>query len=279
MLKIRPALILLIAACAAPLTAAAQPYQPPPASRDLLRNIDFSRAAPVDEAYRAEFKNCDDRNVFRGRTMTGVRKCSGDKNNVRALLKLENGAILYESKMGLDLDGSWKAWNTPGSTDLRGTSYQWPRTCAQSERDNQGLCQREQVDSEHIPYIVIPIAGPTPALRTEFRDKTGVDKGDFGVIIFRDAWVPAFVADGGPFNKLGEASAAALAGINQDRCTRHNAQGFCDRFTNSSIGQGVITIIFPGSRRAGMTPENVMQFACAAARDKLNLTGSPRCPP
>jgi hypothetical protein len=258
--------------------AQAQQYEPPAASRNLLRGIDFAHAAPVDEDYRAEFKRCDDQDVFRGQKLQGWRKCSPDKNNVKALLKLSNGAILYESKLSLDLDGSWKAWNTPGAADQRGTWYTWPRVCKPRERDTQGLCQREQVDAEHVPFIVIPIAGPK-ALRGEFRAKTGVDKGDFGVVVFGNHWVPAFVADGGPYNKLGESSAATLAALGEDRCTHHNDQGFCDRYRDASISSGVVTIIFPGSRRAGLKPDSAMKTMCDTAKTMLGLTGSPLCSP
>jgi hypothetical protein len=251
-------------------------YEPPEGSRALLNGIDFASATPVDEDYRGEFRRCDDTNVFRGQHLQGWRQCSGDKNNVEALLKLSNGAIVFESKLGLDLDGSWKTWNDPGAADLRTTWYQWPRTCKESERDSAGACQAEQVDAEHVPFAVIPIAGPS-SLRREFRDKTGVDKGDFGVIVFGDKWVPVFVADGGPYNKLGEGSAAALAALGEDRCRRHNDQGFCDRYRDASIPSGVITIIFPGSRSSEMTPTNALQLACETAKSKLNLTGSPLC--
>jgi len=264
------------AALAGASPAMAQTYEPPPASAALLENINFEDAVPVDEDYRAEFKRCDEENVFRGNTLSGWRKCSGDKNNVEALLRLEDGAIYFESKLALDLDGSWLSWNSPGLADLRATWFQWPRTCSDAERDSEGVCQKEQVDSEHVPFIVIPIAGPQ-SLRKEFQDKTGVSKGDFGVIIYKDKWVPGFVADGGPYNKLGEASAAALAALGEDRCRRHNDEGFCDRYRDASIEKDVITIIFPGSRRDDLTAENVVATICAEAKERLGLTGAPIC--
>lgn len=258
--------------------SAADAYAPPTTSRDLLKDIDFSKATPLDENYRAEFKRCDEHDEFRGHKLVGWRRCSGDKNNVRALLKLANGLIYFDSKLGLDLDGSWKAWNNKGKADLRGTWYQWPRSCKKSERDKRGLCQIEQVDAEHVPFIVIPVAGPEDTAG-EFRDKTGVGKGDFGVVIFGNKWVPAFVADGGPYNKLGEASAATLRELGVDRCLHHNAQGYCDSYRNRSIEGSVVTIIFPGSRREGMTRANAVEWMCQAAKAKLGLTESALCRP
>jgi hypothetical protein len=257
--------------------AQAAPFEPPAASKALLQGIDFANAKPIDDDYLAEFRNCDETNFFRGNPMAGWRKCSGDKNNVRTLLKLANGAIYFESKLGLDLDGSWKAWNAKGKADLKATWYQWPRSCNARQRDKKGLCQKEQVDAEHVPFIVIPIAGP-PSLGQEFRKKTGIDKGDFGVVIYGDKWVPAFVADGGPYNKLGEASAAVLAALGQDRCRHRNSSGFCDRYREASIPRDVITIVFPHSSLAGMTSDKAMAWMCSNAKDRLGLVGSPLCP-
>ena len=266
--------MICIAVAATPVMA--PDYRPPPASQSLLTQINFQAAQPVDEDYRAQFQRCDDRNEFRGYQLVGWRQCSGDKNNVRALLKLPSGAILWESKLSLDLDGSWKAWNDRGGADQRGTWYQWPRACPDSERDDQKLCQREQVDAEHIPFVVIPIAGPEETGR-EFREKTGIGKGDLGVVIYRDKWVPVLVGDGGPYNKLGEASAAALSALGVDRCIHHNGAGFCDAYKDASVESGVITIIFPGSHPTGLTPDNVIATACENARSRLGLRGSSLC--
>ncbi len=275
MLRLHFALPILIASLVG--GAHAADYTPPAASAEILKSINFGAAVPIDEDYRAQFKRCDDANVFRDRTLKGWRRCSTDKNNVRALLKLANGAIYFESKLGLDLDGSWKTWNDPGSADLRTTWYQWPKTCSAAERDSAGACQREQVDAEHVPFIVIPIAGPTTTLGKEFRNKAGIGKGDFEIIIYKDVWVPAFVADGGPFNKLGEASAAALVALGEDRCTKQNDAGFCTRYRDSSIASGVVTIVFPGSRRAGMTADTALAWMCEEAKNRLDLSGSPLC--
>ncbi len=270
-------IVLLIVGIAAA-SHSANAYDPPAASKPLLARIDFVAARPVDEDYRSQFALCDAKDEFRGQVLTGWRRCSGDKNRVNALLRLADGSILYESKLGLDLDGSWIAWNDNGPADQRGTWYQWPRSCTAGERDSNGLCAREQVDAEHIPFAVIPIAGPS-GLDREFRQKTGVDKGDFGVLIFRDRWTPVFVADGGPYNKLGEASAAALAALGEDRCRHRNEQGFCNKYQDVSIETGVLTILFPGSRRADVTAETIMSAACNIARQRLGLTGAPGCDP
>jgi hypothetical protein len=255
-------LVVLCFLCLGPTGATAQTYQPPQASLALISGIGFDKATAVSEDYRAEFARCDRENIFRGVVQT--RKCRNDPNKLRALLRLADGSIYFDAKMGLDLDGSWLAWNNPGKTDLKHTWLQW---CNQSTRS----CQ---VDPDVYAYIVIPISGPKQHAR-EFTALTGVDKGDFALVIYRDRWVPAFVADGGPYNKLGEASAAVFAAVGADRCRAWNAAGRCTRYLNASIEQNVLYIVFPGSRRPDMTAENALALARAEACTRLQLPGCP----
>lgn len=236
--------VLLLAAAAAP-----PAYTPPPASADAVRDVDFSAASPLDEDYRAQFERCDRENIFRGALMKGFRRCKNDPNRVRALLKFPNGAVFFESKMGLDIDGSHKACGDPGSADQCPTWFRWP-----------GLTGNARfVDSDKFPYVVIPIAGPNATLGKEFRNKTGVDSGDLGVVVFRDKVVPVFVADGGPHNKLGEGSAALFRELGEDRCREMGAGGHCKRYLDASIERGVLFFLFPGSKIRGLTPENALE--------------------
>src|SRR2546423_5614918 len=199
--------VMLVALYSAPRIAQPTPYTPPPASAGVLRDVDFNSARPVDEAYRAEFDRCDRENIFEGVRMTGFRRCSTDPNRARALLKFPKGTIFIESKFGLDIDGSQKACSDPGSADQCSTWFEWP-----------GLPKPARfVDSDKFPYVVIPIAGLGGRDDREFRDKTGVDKGDLGVVVFTDKIVPVFVADGGPHNKLWEGAAALFKAIWEDR--------------------------------------------------------------
>lgn len=224
-------------------------YTPPPASASVLRDVDFAAARPLDENYRAEFDRCDRENIFRGVRMTGFRRCSTDPNRVRALLRFPNGTIFFESKMGLDIDGSRKACTDPGLADLCATWFRWP-----------GLTGNARfVDSDKFPYVVIPIANQRGRSDPEFRDKTGVDQGDLGVVVFRDKVVPVFVADGGPHNKLGEGSAALFREVGQDRCRRVGSGGHCEHYLDASIERGVLFFLFPGSRIQGLTPDNALE--------------------
>jgi hypothetical protein len=240
--------VLLFAASGA--TAPQLPvYTPPTASAGAVRDVDFSAARPLDEDYRAQFARCDRENIFRGKRMRGRSRCSTDPNRVRALLKFPNGAVFFESKMGLDLDGSHKACSDPGSADQCPTWFTWP-----------GLTGKASfVDSDKFPYVVIPIAGPSVQRGREFRNKTGVAAGDLGVVVFRDKVVPVFVADGGPHNKLGEGSAALFRELGEDRCRETDAAGHCKRYLDASIERGVLFFIFPGSKIQGLTPENALE--------------------
>lgn len=249
-MKIMLSATLMLLALYAPLRVAQPPgYTPPPASAGVLRDVDFSAARPLDEDYRAQFDRCDRENIFRDVRMTGFRRCSTDPNRVRALLKFPNGTVFFESKMGLDIDGSHKACNDPGLADLCATWFRWP-----------GLTGNARfVDSDKFPYVVIPIAGLRGRSDREFRNKTGVDSGDLGVVVFRDKIVPVFVADGGPHNKLGEGSAALFREVGVDRCRRMGSDGHCERYLDASIEGGVLFFLFPGSKPEGLTPDNALE--------------------
>lgn len=224
-------------------------YTPPPASASVLRDIDFSRARQLDEAYRAEFGRCDRENIFRGVRMTGFRQCKNDPNRVRALLRFPNGTVFIQSKLGLDIDGSQKACKAPGLADQCATWFEWP-----------GLPKPVRfVDSDKYPFVVIPVAGLRGRDDREFRNKTGVDKSDLGVVIFKDKIVPVFVADGGPHNKLGEGSAALFRALGEDRCLRVGQEGHCERYRDASIEGDVLFFLFPGSRIEGLTPDNALE--------------------
>jgi Fungal chitosanase of glycosyl hydrolase group 75 len=228
---------------------AALAYDPPAASKLAVQGIDFAGATAIDEDYRAEFKSCDDQDIFRGTKMKGWRKCSGDKNNMAAFLKFASGAVFFEGKMSLDLDGSWKACNSPGLADLCPTWYTWPGVAG----------KKSFIDSDAYPYVVIPIAGPK-AHRAEFRDKTAIGRGDFAVVVFDGKIVAAIVGDGGPYNKMGEASNAVFKAVGKDRCRKTNSDGHCVRYKDASLESGALYFIFPGTARADITPANALEL-------------------
>jgi hypothetical protein len=223
-------------------------YSPPPASAGAVGGIDFNSAVAIDESYRAEFDRCDRDDVFEGQSLQGMRKCSGDKNRVKALLKFPNGAVFFESKLSLDIDGSQKACNAPGPADNCATWFKWSNLTGKAQ----------YVDSDKYPFVVIPIAGLGGRDNKEFRKKTRIDKGDLGVVIYKDKVVPVFVADGGPNNKLGEGSAALLKALGEDRCLEWTADGHCHKYRDFSVPGGVLFFLFPKSSVKGLSPDNAL---------------------
>lgn len=234
-------------------------YVPPAASARVVAGINFSGAVPISEHYRLEFDKCDRLNIFNGIQMKGFRRCSTDPNRVRAFLMFSDGTVFFESKLGLDIDGSRKACNSPGSADMCSTWFTW-----------DGLSGNSRfVDSDKFPYIVIPIAGKNGRDDREFRDKTGINKGDLGVVIFKDKVVPVFVADGGPHNKLGEGSEALLKALGEDRCRQMSADGHCNSYRDQSVERGVLFFLFPNSKIPGLTPANALEKIRAEAMNRF----------
>ena len=226
--------------------------QPSAAATPTTSQIDFAKAPPIDEDYRQQFLDCDRNNIFRGVAMEGFRRCSGDPNNLTRLVRfqktdgLPGNAVAFTTKLGVDYDGSWVAAHTPGMTDLKDTSKEYPGPDGQNVPTN----------SDAIPYVVIPNAGGADTdIRNAFSHKTGVRLGDFGVVIFQGHVVPVVVADGGPFNKIGEGSIALHRALGREFCLNRNADGICTKLNSgpSSIDGEVTTIVFAGSELHGTT--------------------------
>lgn len=275
--------------------------EPPASSAGRLQAIDFSAAAPLDETYRLEFVACDggaagqgakdhflDFNLKLPNTPDNRQYylCSRDPSNVKALLRLKDGAIYWRSKMALDVDGSWAAWNgLPGATDLKETAYKWPGSPNPSAR-------AAQVDPDRIPYIVMPTAGlaritgnRSAEMGRLFAEKTGLRLGDMGVVVYKDRWTPILIGDGGPFMRLGEGSSRVFEAIGESRCKKWSddgktcvGPGNVYPYRNFGLGGDVIFIAYPGSRSSSITPANAVATLCTFAKQKLGLTGGEMCP-
>jgi hypothetical protein len=245
---------LIAGACSQPAPDAAAQQAPATSARS--SSIDFSKSTPVDEAYRQRFVDCDQRNVFQGLRMSGFAKCDGDQNRLTRLVRfnvvqgLPGDAVAFTSKLGVDYDGSWVAAHTPGMTDQKDTSKEFPGP------DGKNV----PADSDTVAYIVVPNAGPREFAKV-FARKTGVQFADVGVVIFQDHVVPVIVADGGPFNKIGEGSMALHRALGTELCRSRNSDGICTKVNSSpsSIGGGVTTIIFTRSAVPGVSAATVAQ--------------------
>lgn len=258
------ALVWILGVTLLPMTALAQSsYSPPSQSATALQSIPFDRAVPIDEAYRKEFERCDRENIFKGQTMSGFRRCSTDPNNVKALLKFPDGTVFFESKLSLDIDGSWKACKGGGApTTQCPTSFNWPNVTKEPDKF---------IDPDNYPYIVIPVFnGVSGRADSEFRNKTGINMGDVGIVIFNDKVVPVFVADGGPHNKLGEGSSSLLKLLGEERCKASRNDGrtrpdkkwtsdfYCTDYRNTSVSGKVLFFIFPKSKITDISPDNAI---------------------
>jgi len=292
---------LLVILGIATLAIHAHASEPPASSANLLKAVKFSASMPLDESYRREFVACDGGAAGLGKKdhflgfdlkLPNVADskqyylCSRDPSNVMALLRLNDGAIYWRSKMALDVDGSWAAWNgLPGATDLKETAYKWPGSPSSSARS-------AQIDPDRIPYIVMPTAGLSKITGSKsnemgrmFADKTGLRLGDLGVVIYKDRWTPVMIADGGPFMRLGEGSSRVFEAIGESRCKKWSndgqtciGPGNAYPYKNSGLSGDVIFIAYPGSRSPNITPQNAISKLCAFAREKLGLTGGAMCP-
>ncbi|WP_144575935.1 glycoside hydrolase family 75 protein [Agrobacterium sp. DE0009] len=275
--------------------------EPPTQSAGLLNAIDFSLGVPLDENYRLAFQKCDGTTAERRQkdhflgfdlklpNVPDAKQyylCSRDPSNVRALLRLGDGAVYWRSKMALDVDGSWAAWNgLPGATDLKETAYKWPGSGDPSARS-------AQINPDRIPYIVIPTAGLSKITGSRssemgrmFADKTGLSLGDMGVVVYKDQWTPVLIGDGGPFMRLGEGSSRVFEAIGESRCKKWSndgqtcvGSGNVYPYKNHGLGGDVIFIAYPGSRSADINPQNAISKLCAFAKEKLKLTGGRTCP-
>ncbi|WP_242137801.1 MULTISPECIES: glycoside hydrolase family 75 protein [unclassified Sphingomonas] len=204
---------------------------------------------PLDESYRQEFGVCDRADRFHGHAVHG---CRNDPNAVTALRRLPGGAIAYVAKLAVDLDGSPFACSPDhGAMDQCPTSLMLP--------DGKG--GEIPVDADKIPYVVIPWEGPHDE-KGRFTKLTGVDVGDFGVVIAHGRTIPVIVADTGPFEKLGEGSLALHRALGRELCIARSNAGTCRRVIErmESIGGDVTTVLFPHSAREGVTPANIAQI-------------------
>lgn len=205
----------------------------------------------IDENFRSQFASCDRDNIFHGVLRKPPHGCKTDPSRLTKLERIaaKDGrpeAIVYISKLAHDRDGSSFACSTPGHTDQCATSYMLnPTAAVPCPRAAGTRAPCVPVDADRIPYVAIPAAGPASIKPGEFRQKTGVRFGDFGIVIANGKLVPVIVADGGPANKIGEGSTALLKALSADGKAH-------------TIASGVTFVLFPGSAEK-LTVETIEQ--------------------
>ena len=224
--------------------------------------VDLPAGEPVDEGYRHQFEMCDKVGSFRGHVDRYTRGCASDPNAVSALRRLPGDVIAYVSKLAVDLDGSpFACGPSHGRMDQCPTTVMLP--------DGKG--GEVPVDADAVPYVVIPDIelGP-PDAAGEFIRRTGIQPGDFGVVIAKGRTVSVIVADTGPYSKLGEGSLALHRMLGRDQCTKRDDKGVCVAVIDdmASISRDVTTVLFKGSARHDLTPNII---AAVTASEGLRL--------
>lgn len=195
---------------------------------------------PIDESYRLQFTTCDATDRFEG-VQFPIRKangkiawfgCRSDPSRFTRFerVKAKAGApeaIIWESKIARDDDGSPKACDNAGPTDQCPTTLMLKPTAAQpcpKPLKNAGpKCL--PVNAATIPYAVIPAAAPKGIDSSRFSRLTGLKMGDVGMVVRADRQVPAILADTGPAYKIGEGSAALLGQLSPNGNARTWSSG------------------------------------------------------
>ncbi len=224
---------------------AQSPYTPPPASSAVLSRINFKSSQPI-QTLQGRYSACDQTDVCDGRKLEKPYQCSSDPSHNTVFLKFETGVIFFDGKMAIDADGSQLS-KARGGTDLPETAWHYPTP------------PRDSVDSEHVPYIVLPsefVARKYSALR----QGVGVQIGDIAAVVYNGRVRYALVADSGPACKIGEGSMKLHDELGNPACVAYDTNGICNRASNRGIPKDVLYFIFPHSAgliAKGLTPENI----------------------
>jgi hypothetical protein len=215
---------------------------------------------PISNSYRAQFGSCDRTDKF-GTVQFPIRRADGrvrwygcrtdpsrfDRFDAVPAAGAAPSAVILEAKLAHDRDGSPSACGgAAGPTDQCATSLMLNPTAAHPcVIHTASARQCVPVNAEEIPYAVIPVAAPPGIDGGEFRRRSGVGLGDYGVVIANGRVVPVIVADGGPAYKIGEGSTALLHAL--------ASAG------HPTIASGVTYILFPGSRDplASLSPDTL----------------------
>jgi hypothetical protein len=252
-------------------------------------NVNLERACKISADFELQFTLCDNDAVFRDKKLP-ANGCKSDPNNLRTLLRLSPDMVYWDSKMAVDLDGTWasvenaKTGNSrwPKHTDDPNTSFRWPNT-------------GQSVDGDVVPYIAIPAAVPyldstdndREMLADEFRTKTNIAFGNFGVAIYGNKWIPFIVADAGRNYRIGEASARVHREIASDRCIggRYNSSEHCvgdgihyPYEDSSPVNGGAIYIVVTSEIPLNLSAANARAMMCQMVKARFGLSRTAYCP-
>lgn len=221
---------------------AAAPYTAPSTDATTLRGIDFAKAQLILPELTQRFGICDAQDP---------PGCKVDPSRNTVILKFPDGTVFYDAKMAIDADGS--------TLSKRAERPNQPETALRYPVSDVSL------DSERVPYIVLPIGD---LLRTE-----GLSKGDLAAVIKDGRLQFAIVGDVGPPPKIGEGSMRLHAALGHNTCTAYDAGRNCSEFTDVSIDPPVLYFVFPNTRRLlydGLSPENINERIATLGREVWN---------
>jgi hypothetical protein len=161
-----------------------------------------------------------------------------------AMYTLPGGQIYIDADMDIDADGSPNATTIDPCCGQLETSLRYP------------TAGQESVDSEKIPYFVLPGGW--------FSSK-GIKLGDIAAVIYKNKVEYAIFADVGPAHKIGEGSIALARSLGHEP--------IIGGIVKSGIDQDVIYIVFPGSGNG--TPQDVSTIQSEGKRLLGALGGKP----
>lgn len=233
--------------------AAQTAYTPPANSATAVQGVDFAAARPIGERFSSRFRECDTRSTCDGNAMRFNCRLDPSRNTV--LLRLPDGTIFYDGKMGLDADGSPIARRNATGTDQPETSFRF------------AVPGRPSVDADKIPFVVLPGGG--------FAEELGLQQGDLAAVVFNGKVVFSLVADSGPKCKIGEGSIQLHEELGHKVCLARNGRGECTRLRNAGIAKDVLYFIFPRSKVAGLTPANAKQRIAEEGERLFNALRGP----
>jgi hypothetical protein len=159
--------------------------------------------------------------------------------DARAMWLLRDGTLVLQADLDIDVDGSPRARELDRENGKLMTSLRYP-----------GLAgQRQYVNSEKVPYIVLP---------TGLAERHGLELGDLGAVLYKGKVAFGIYADNGPVNKAGEVSMKLAEDLG------HAPWHQWPKGTSLSKRGGIkqqdfLYLVFPRSRPDTLHPDSIVR--------------------
>lgn len=214
------------------------------------------------KTWKTLYDDCDRSNRFAGLALpkhNGKRlRCSSDPNRVASIDRYADGTVVFNSKAGVDADGSPVVGGSGWPNDVQ----TW-LTFDKGSKDHF-------VNAEAVPFIVMPLPVPKIPALSLMKD-TGVGKGDLAVVVKGEQCSLAVVGDAGPWFRLGEASMRTHEDLGNPQCAVQGQLPCRALKKGSGVGipSGVTFIVFPGSRPKPLESQTVNAVVEKAAGERV----------